>query len=190
MKRYFLIIFLALFCLSAEAQRVTLNERNERGRREIKTGIRAFYVDGHMHGCELSYSEMGGQEHYIFTLALSDQTLAWKSLKGQDLMMKDSNGQITTIQSSGVSENSLARDTKGSGVSYMCTTSYTLTKEQAEVFRNGLVKLRINITYDRTGYTSLFDVEIPSDLTEYLKKAIKNIDKTIPKPVDVDKSVF
>ena len=44
--------------------------------------------------------------------------------------------------------------------------------------------------YHDNGHESIMDIDIPSDLTNYLKKAKKNIDKTIPLPVTIDKSVF
>ena len=191
MRKYFLILALALICTGAAAQKVTLNERDEHGDRNIETGFRGFYVDGHLHMCQLCYVEHEDNEFYILSFAFSDQASSWKALEGQELMMKDEQDNVLTIQSFGVSTSTLSRDTKNrGGVSYLCSTRYYLTKEQAEIIRNGLIKLRVNITYDNTDVKSMFDVEIPADLTAYLKKAIKNIDKTIPMPVSVDKSVF
>lgn len=190
MKRYFLILALALMAVSASAQKVTLNERDEKGIRKIETGLRMFYIDHHMHGCQLSYNETKGKGYYVLNLAFNDQASRWVAKKGQELMMKDEQGNIVTILSTGVSKSSIASNTRGNGASYLCSTMYFLTDEQANAIRNGLVKLRINITYEYSENESLFDVEIPADLTAYLKKAIKNIDKTIPMPVSVDKSVF
>lgn len=190
MRKYFLILYLVAICTGASAQKVTLNERDEKGIRNIETGMRAFYVDHHMNACQLGYTENKGEEYFVFTISFSDQASRWKALSGQELMMKDAKGNITTIKSMGISSSTIANNTQGNGASYMCSVRYFLTKEQAQVFRDGLTKLRVNITYDKTGAESLFDVDIPADLTKYLTKAVANIDKTIPTPVWTDKSVF
>lgn len=190
MRKYFLILYLVAICTGASAQKVTLNERDEKGIRNIETGMRAFYVDHHMNACQLGYTENKGEGYFVFTISFSDQASRWKALSGQELMMKDAKGSITTIKSMGISSSTIANNTQGNGASYMCSVRYFLTKEQAQVFRDGLTKLRVNITYDKTGAESLFDVDIPADLTKYLTKAVSNIDKTIPTPVWTDKSVF
>jgi hypothetical protein len=184
MKRIFLIAIAALFCVTASAQRVEKNERNEKGVRTIETGTRAFYADGKMNICGLNYSEAKGEEWYQLILFFSGQSSKWLVRNGQELMMKDVSGNVATITPPVAASNSI------SGGKYVTTIMYYLTNEQADYIRNGLTKLRINMTYTQNESTYLFDVELPEDITTHLKKAIKNIEKTIPQPVTVDKSVF
>ena len=190
MRKYFLIIALALMAVSASAQKVTLNERNEQGIRFIETDMRAFYIDHDMHMCQLSYMEQNGNGAYVLMSALSEQPCRWTANKGQKILLKATDGQIIEVLAGGSSRCSLGRSTRGRGAIYMVSLPYLLTEEQAQIIAKGLVKVRIEYTYEDTGGTGLMDIEIPADLTAYLKKAIKNIDKTIPMPVSVDKSVF
>jgi hypothetical protein len=191
MKKIFLIIALALFCTGMAAQKVTSNERDEQGMRTIETGMRAFYVDHHLHGCQLTYMEKDGVGRFNILFSISDQASRWVAKKGQVMLMKDKNGKVYEIPAGGASIYQLARSTsRTGGISYMVALPYFLDDEQAQVFDNGLTKIRIAYTYEDTGGEGLMDIEIPSDLSDYLKKAKKNIDKTIPLPVSVDKSVF
>lgn len=191
MRKYFLILVLALMGVSASAQKVTSNERDEEGMRVIETGQRAFYADGHAHGCQLTYMEKDGTGMYNILFIISDQLSRWSAKKGQIMLMKDSEGKVYEIPANGTSFSQLTRSTTyRSSVAYMIALPYFLTEEQAEVLDKGLVKIRITYTYDDTGNEALLDIDIPSDLAAYLKKAKKNIDKTIPMPVTIDKSVF
>ena len=189
MKRI-LILLLALMPMIANAQKVTSNERDEKGLRTIETNIRAFFVDGHSHGCQLSYMEQDGKGLYNIFFAISDQANKWVAKSGQIMLMKDAEGNIYEIPAGGASFYTLAPNSKGAGIRYMVAVPYLLTPEQAEVFDKGLVKVRIAFTYEDTNTEGLMDINIPTDLTTHLKKAKKNIDKTIPMPVTVDKSVF
>ena len=98
--------------------------------------------------------------------------------------MKDASGNVTTIIPKVAAKNSISKG------KYTTIIMYYLTSEQADVIRNGLTKLRINMTYTLNDSTDLFDVEFAEDMTTHLKKAIKNIEKTIPQPVTIDKSAF
>jgi hypothetical protein len=190
MKKYFLILALALIGVSASAQKVTLNERNEQGIRFIETDLRAFYVDHDMHMCQLSYLEQNGNGVYVLMFGISEQSNRWTAKAGQKILLKAADGQIIEVLAGGSSHCQLGRSTRGRGAVYMVSLPYFLTQEQAEIITKGLVKVRIEYTYEDIGSKGLMDIEIPADLTAYLKKAIKNIDKTIPMPVSVDKSVF
>lgn len=189
MKR-FLILLLALMPVIANAQKVTSNERDEKGLRTIETGLRAFFVDRQSHGCQLTYMEQEGKGMYNIFFAISDQASRWIAKPGQIMLMKDAEGNVYEIPAGGSSFYRLARSSSGAGVNYMVALPYLLTPEQAEVFDKGLVKVRIAFTYEDTNGEGLMDINIPTDLTTYLKKAKKNIDKTIPMPVTIDKSVF
>lgn len=184
MKKIFLITIAALFCVAASAQKVEKNERDEKGVRSITTGTKPFYLDGKMNACGLNYSETNGEEWYKLILLFSEQSSRWLVRNGQELMIKDINGNVATIVPQVAASNTISRG------KYVTTLMYFLTNEQADFIRNGLAKLRINMTYTNGEQPSLFDVEIPEDITTYLQKAIKNIEKTIPQPVTIDKSVF
>ena len=173
-----------MFCVTASDQKVEKNERDEKGVRTIDTGTRAFYTNGKMGICGLSYTEAEGEEWYRLILFFSDQTSKWLVRNGQELMMKDANGNVATIVPKVAATNSISRG------KYVTTIMYYLTNEQADYIRNGLTKLRINMTYTLNESTDLFDVEFAEDMTTHLKKAIKNIEKTIPQPVTIDKSAF
>ena len=188
MKRI-LILLLALMPVMASAQKVTSNERDEKGIRTITTGSRAFFVERDMHMCQLSYMEEDGKGYYNIMFLISEQTSQWVVKPGQKILMKDSNGEVYTIVANGLSESQLTRSIDR-GVCYCTATSYLLNDETSKVIDNGLVKIRIEYTYHDNGHESIMDIDIPSDLTNYLKKAKKNIDKTIPLPVTIDKSVF
>lgn len=187
--RKFFILFLALLPSLAWAQKVILNERNEKGIRYIETDMRAFYVDHNMHMCNLSYIEQNGEGFYGLLFCINEQDSRWTAKIGQPLLLKDTEGNITTIKASGESQYKLTSSVRGNGVVYMVYLPYTLTEEEAEIFAKGLVKIRIEYTYEN-GRTNMMDINIPDDLTNYLRKAHKNISKTIPLPVEVDKSVF
>lgn len=170
------------------AQKVERNERNEKGVRHIETQSRMFMIGREMNMCGLNYQENKGSEWYTLVLYLTGQSSRWIVEQGQELMMKDANGNVATIVPQVASQSSIAKG--ATGVDYATTLMYYLTPEQADFIRNGLVKLRINMTYQQDNSTSLFDIELPEDLTLHLKKAIKNIEKTIPQPVTIDKSTF
>ena len=188
MKRIFLIAIAALFCVTAQAQKVEKNERNEKGVRHIETQSRMFTIGREMNMCGLNYQENKGKEWYSLVFYLTGQSSRWVVKQGQELMMKDEIGNVTTIVPQVASQSSIAKG--ATGVDYATTIMYFLTPEQADYIRNGLVKLRINMTYQQDDSVSLFDIELPEDMTNHLKKAIKNIEKTIPQPVTIDKSAF
>lgn len=188
MKRI-IILLLALMPIMASAQKVTSNERDEKGIRTITTGSRAFFVERDMHMCQLSYMEEDGKAFYDIMFMISEQASRWVVKPGQKILMKDSAGEVYTIVSNGVSQSQLTRSIDR-GVCYCTASSYLLDEDTAKVLDNGLVKIRIEYTYQDDGHESIMDIDIPADLTNYLKKAKKNIDKTIPMPVTVDKSVF
>lgn len=187
MKRI-IILLLALMPIVASAQKVTKNEIDEMGVRHIVTDMRVMYVGQSPHGCQLSYKVEDGIGAYIFSLALTDQSSKWTSHNGQKLLMKAEDGTVFEIISKGASKSVIGRGTRGA--TYQTVTLYTISEEQAEVFAKGLIKLRIGLTYDKSGETGLMDIDVPSDMTNYLKKAHRNISKTIPLPADVDKSAF
>lgn len=144
-----------------------------------------------MHGCLLTYMEKDGIGNYNILFMISDQAVRWNAKKGQIMLMKDSEGKVYEIPAGGASFYQLTRSSNNrSGVSYMIALPYFMTEEQAQVFDSGLVKIRIAYTYEDTETEDLMDINIPSDLTTYLKKAKKNIEKTIPLPVTIDKSAF
>ena len=187
MKRL-LILLLALMPVMASAQKVERNERNEKGVRYIETGSRMFMIGREMNMCGLNYQESKGTEWYTLILYLTGQSSRWIVKQGQELMMKDANGNVATIVPQVASKSSIAKG--ANGVDYATTIMYFLTPEQADYIRNGLIKLRINYTLQQDDSVSLFDINFPEDITSHLKKAIKNIEKTIPLPVDIDKSAF
>ena len=187
MKRI-IILLLALMPIVASAQKVTKNEIDEMGVRHIATDMRMMYVGQSPHGCQLSYKVEDGIGAYIFSLAMTDQSSRWTSHNGQKLLMKAEDGTVFEIISKGASKSIIGRGTRGA--TYQTVTLYTISEEQADVFAKGLVKLRIGLTYDKSGETGLMDIDVPSDMTNYLKNAHKNISKTIPLPADVDKSAF
>lgn len=187
MKRI-LILLLALMPVIASAQKVSRNEIDEKGVRHIETDIRIMYVGRSPHGCKLSYIKENDKEAYTLMLAINDQPSRWTSKKGQKLMMKDVNGKVYEIISTGTSQSTIGRGSNG--VVYQTIVAYTIPMDKADVFANGLVKLRIEYTYTDNNKTDLLDIDVPADMTNYLKKAHKNISKAIPLPATVDKSVF
>ena len=170
--------------ITAAAQKVEKNERNEKGVRYIETQSRMFTIGQNMNMCGLIYQENKGTELYSLVLYITGQSSRWIVKQGQELMMKDAAGNVATIVPLVSSKSTIARG------AYATTVMYFLTPEQADYIRNGLIKLRINLTYQQDDSVSCFDINFPDDMTNHLKKAIKNIDKTIPLPVTVDKSVF
>ena len=183
MKR-FLILLLALLPIMAAAQKVEKNERDEKGVRYIETQSRMFTIGQNMKMCGLIYQENKGIELYSLVLYITGQSSRWIVKQGQELMMKDAVGNVATIVPQVSSKSTIARG------AYATTVMYSFTQEQADYIRNGLVKLRINMTYQQDDSVSYFDIIFPDDMTSHLKKAIKNIEKTIPLPVTIDKSVF
>ena len=78
------------------------------------------------------------------------------------MLMKDKNGKVYEIPAGGASIYQLARSTsRTGGISYMVALPYFLDDEQAQVFDNGLTKIRIAYTYEDTGGEGLMDIEIP-----------------------------
>ena len=98
--------------------------------------------------------------------------------------MKNSNGEVIQYDFMGITD---CRIVKGK---YHVLVSMPLTKEQAKIIDDGLVKVRLPRADVDTGKISNLDLDFDSDLTNYLQKAKRNIDKTIPMPVTVDKSTF
>ena len=187
MKRI-LIFLLALMPVIASAQKVSRNEIDEKGIRHIETDIRIMNVGRSACGCQLSYIKADNNEAYTFMLAINDQSSRWTAEKGQKLMMKDANGQVYEITSTGTSKSTIGRG--NNGITYQTIIAYTIPMDIANIFADGLVKLRIEYTYIDNKETDLLDIDIPADITNYLKKAHKNISKAIPLPAAVDKSSF
>lgn len=184
MKKIAVLLALMLVTMASHAQKVDTNVRDENGKRTIGVPMRAFYIDHVIHGCFFEYNEINGTEIYNLTFAISDQHYRWHLVKWQPILMKNSNGEVIQYDFMGITD---CRIVKGK---YHVLVSMPLTKEQAKIIDDGLVKVRLPRADVDTGKISNLDLDFDSDLTNYLQKAKRNIDKTIPIPVTVDKSEF
>jgi hypothetical protein len=188
MKRIAVLLALMLVSVAGFAQKVNKNERNENGVRTIGVPLRAFYVDNEMHGCFLEYREANGVEAYVLTFAISGQAYKWGVRKGNQILLKAVNGDVLEHTFLASTESRIVAGK--SGATYHIMIPLYFTQEESGILDKGLVKIRIPRTTASTGEINNLDIVFPDDLTLYLKKAKKNIDKTIPLPVTIDKSAF
>ena len=189
MKRIALLILGAVITLNiATAQNVTKNERNEHGVRIIDASMSMAYEDGKPYGLSLSYHEVSGVENYYLLLAIPEVSSAFNILTDQQILFKTSEGN--KCMGLAVADANVQVGAAAGRVIRSAAVMYVLSADSVALMASeGIAKIRINYTVD--GKETFFDVETSEgNFTKYFKKAYKNISKTIPLPVDKDRSEF
>lgn len=184
MKRALLALALACITLAASAQKITKNERDEKGIRRIETDSKFFNIDGVIYSVKLTYAQQDSNEQYMLFLAFDGLSSRRSVRLGQNILLKSATGQVLTHTFNSKSACRYLRN------SYYFAIPIYLPVDESAILEQGLVKLRINYTYEESGNTDITDIVFPEDVTSYLQKAKKNIDATIPQPVTKDKSIF
>ena len=187
MKRIACLIALLLVSFAASAQKIAENEIDEKGNRVVKSDMFMFGKD--LHSCALSYINSNGTEKYTIILGINEQNSRWTAAKGQELMIKTANSEVLSITSI-ASKCSISRSVKTSGVCYITIAMYSMTPDEAAKIQDTFVKFRIHYTHTESGSVSFFDMELPEEFGERLKKAYANIQEALKLPPTVDKSVF
>lgn len=188
MKRILLTVAFLTIGLVMSAQTVTSNERNEHGVRIIDTDMGMVYEDGKLYGISLSYHEVHGVENYYIMFCIPEVSDSFQVLTDQRVLFK------TASENKPLGLASIdARISYGAAAGRVMRSAvclYVITPETAQMLATeGVSKMRIYYTSNMK--ETFFDIETTEgNISKYLKKAYKNIVKTIPQPVTKDKSEF
>lgn len=162
----------------ADAQKITDNFINEHGVRIIRADMNIAEEEGRQLGISLSYHETSGIENYYISLMIPQVSSYMTVRKDAEIMFK-------TVDDKIVKGLAVYGKTKRTSLSCM----YVITPETAALLAQSVTKMRIHYTAGEK--ESFFDIITDSGyLQRYLQRAYDNIQKTIPLPVDYDKSVF
>lgn len=184
MRNLILILASIFLCWSSFAQNIKMNEINEHGVRIIEAEM-SVVVEDHMYlgvGMEYHKSPQGIENYYI-TLLVPKGTMSCAIKKDQEVKFKTINDEAVI----GLAVTDFPCIYTGGNWSYAAT--YVISPETAEKLSQKISKVRINYTTPEK--VSFFDVDVSDGImARYLKKAYANIQKTIPRPADKDRSEF
>ena len=182
MRRFIFILVSILVCLSASAQHIEKNEINEHGTRIISTSLCMAHEDNMSIGFSIEYHNNNNIENYYVLLLIPKGSKYMTIKKDQEILFKT----IDNKKEIGLSVQDFhSKYVNGWSVVAM----YVISPQTAEQLSKEISKIRIN--YTTPEQESFFDIDTSTGrLTKLFAKAYKNINKTIPLPVDIDRSEF
>lgn len=184
MRKLILILASIILCWSASAQNIEKNEINEHGVRIIKAKQSLVIEDNLNLGVMLEYHESPqGIENYYITFLVPKGTKSTYIGKDQEIKFKTINDEPVVGLSTGTFRSNYV------GGKWVLIGMYVVSSETIEKLSQKVSKIRVNYTVGDK--VSFFDIETSDgNLAHYFKKAYSNIKKTIPLPVEKDRSEF